>query len=469
MSGQVFQTLEEEVEYWKLKAERAEEELEDYTHTSEAYLREVEAENDRLDNENRDLRLRLERCINEIDDWRGKYQDAKQEMSTSLVSVQRELEFVKSQQEMYKSRTRELEQNNDDLEQTHRSVRSSLHDLQAKYSKEFERAEMLQLEAEQKKELVIEVQHLKEQMKDLEHEISVLTMRLKDQESRNSRPNSAVPMPISGNNGDRPPSRTTNDALRTVQEVLSRVRGIESRINSVRTMITAPKTHSATVAGGSGNSSKHQRSQLPDFGGNTHHHPHHPHHRSSGIPSASTVLSQSSSSRSAIPTMAGSSMATSGSFSTSTASNSGALGGSSMIPIRKRPSNANSIGVSLPMKSSMSMSGSIPTSGIPQPSSISSLTGSTMSHIPRPPSGGSNHASSSIPPSSAATATATASSSAAAASSSTNGNGLRSELSPLTQARVARSRALRQEVNLRTREQAVAQNLMRPPTQVYPS
>lgn len=175
-----------------------------------------------LEQANEELRVVVKKYKEKNDDLKEENRRTQLKTSQNLDSIQRELQFVRSQQEYYKSRTRELEQDNDDLERSERVAKSSLQTMETKLSHAMEHNSKLQGEVETKKVLVDEVQRLKDELRDLNLELNVVR-------SRNSR---VVPQNLSkssanvGGEGDR--------QTKVVQDIMSRVKELESRLQGAR-------------------------------------------------------------------------------------------------------------------------------------------------------------------------------------------------------------------------------------------
>ncbi|KAJ1985179.1 NADH:ubiquinone oxidoreductase [Dimargaris verticillata] len=270
-----FDSKDAEIAYWKDqykamrdRADAVELDMLEFQEQSAELEKELEGEVERLENSCQELKHRNQKYIMEAEEWKMKYYDAKKEMNHSLMSVTRELDFVKTQQEKYKSRTRELEQDNDDLERFERAARSSLRDMESRYSRALERTVALEAEVEEKNQLLIEVQRLKDELKDLNLELNLLRSRQKKAAEANggaasclppanaaTAPNSAIPRPgrsrpslgaasvsnsIAGGDGMDSP-------VQMVQNIMGRVKDLETRLASCRTMVSpllAPPGHS---------------------------------------------------------------------------------------------------------------------------------------------------------------------------------------------------------------------------------
>ncbi|KAJ1978870.1 NADH:ubiquinone oxidoreductase [Dimargaris cristalligena] len=261
-----FPSSEAEAAYWKEKyqemrslAHSTEMDLLEFQEQSSELEKELEGEVARLEKTCQDLTSRNQRYIMETEEWKMKYYDAKKEMNHSLSTMTRELEFVKSQQEKYKSRTRELEQDNDDLERFERAARTSLRDMETRYSRALERTVVLEAELEEKNQLMIDVQRLKDELKDLNLELNLLRSRQrKATQNNNAQPKNGSglpPTPPPGSSGTKIPSASRshhpdssssviagNDGMdnpvQMVQNIMGRVKNLETRLASCRSLVT---------------------------------------------------------------------------------------------------------------------------------------------------------------------------------------------------------------------------------------
>ncbi|KAJ2334924.1 NADH:ubiquinone oxidoreductase, partial [Coemansia sp. RSA 2673] len=128
---QTFDSPEDELEYWRNTTFNLrdhlmdrEDALADFQVQSAELEMELEKEISRLEATNSELRAKYDKCNFDLESLKEKYQRAQLKAGEDLASIERELQFVRSQQEFYKSRTRELEQDNDDLERNERAAKS---------------------------------------------------------------------------------------------------------------------------------------------------------------------------------------------------------------------------------------------------------------------------------------------------------------------------------------------------------
>ncbi|KAJ2550745.1 NADH:ubiquinone oxidoreductase, partial [Coemansia sp. RSA 1933] len=230
-----FASPEDEIQYWRnatfdLRNLLADKEMEVEICRSDSVDLEVEFEKEisRLEAVIKELRARNEKYKFDVEELKGKYQTAQLKAGEEMQSIERELQFVRSQQEYYKSRTRELEQNNDDLERNERMTKSSLQTMEGRLSQAVEENSFLQREVETKKILVDEVQRLKDELKDLNLELNVVR-------SRNSR---AVPQNPGLSKSMANVDASGGNPAVMVHDIMSRVKDLESRLAGARTKVT---------------------------------------------------------------------------------------------------------------------------------------------------------------------------------------------------------------------------------------
>ncbi|KAJ2732089.1 NADH:ubiquinone oxidoreductase [Coemansia sp. BCRC 34962] len=230
-----FDSPEAELEYWRhttfVLRDRLmdrEDALADFQVQSAELEMELEKEISRLEATNSELRAKYDKCNFDLEGLKEKYQRAQLKAGEDLASIERELQFVRSQQEFYKSRTRELEQDNDDLERNERAAKSSMQAMEGRLNRAIEQNSHLMGEVQTKKILVDEVQRLKDELKDLNLELNVVR-------GRSSRvvPQNGGILRTSTNSGS---GADASDQL--VNNIMSRVKDLEARLAGARTKVT---------------------------------------------------------------------------------------------------------------------------------------------------------------------------------------------------------------------------------------
>ncbi|RKP06095.1 hypothetical protein THASP1DRAFT_3566, partial [Thamnocephalis sphaerospora] len=227
-----FSSTEDEMTFWKTRAQRLKTALMDTRHTldefqqdSRDYEEELERNVELLDEQCKELRNAVSVLQLEVDHWKEKFQEAKSDSNTSMESMQREIQFLKNAHQKFKDRTRTLEQDNDDLERYGRVASTSLRDIEARLHQTMERNAFLEGELETKNKLVVVVQRLKDELRDLQLELSVLRSKRSSthlkRRSLNTKPEDAGVNPV-----------------KMVQEMLGRVKNLESRLVNCRSLVT---------------------------------------------------------------------------------------------------------------------------------------------------------------------------------------------------------------------------------------
>ncbi|KAG0324743.1 NADH:ubiquinone oxidoreductase [Podila humilis] len=176
-----FQSVHEELEYYKKHAQELEESLTETRYTLEEFQlsskeleEELEKEIDSTERRYNEIKIRNDAMRQEVEDWKEKYHQAIKESNVNINQLSRQLETLKKQTEMFMSRERELEQDNDDLERTERAAKWSLQELERKYNVSLERTAILEGEVSAKAALADDVQRLKDELRDANVELAVM-------------------------------------------------------------------------------------------------------------------------------------------------------------------------------------------------------------------------------------------------------------------------------------------------------
>ncbi|RIA80867.1 hypothetical protein C1645_837933 [Glomus cerebriforme] len=268
MAGKTFSSIKEELEHYKAHAAALEETLhetqsamEEFQVTSRELEEDLERELEQSEKRYKELKLKNEILRNEVDEWKQKYYQSKSEANINQTQMQRELESLRSLQEKFVVKTRELEIDYDDLERTERAAKSSLLDLENKYNKAIERNVILENELEGKNNLIVQVQRLKDELKDVSIELAILKNK-QDGEFGPPQPSSEpvsppkeYPQPkasqVENMVTDKPTIDQNSNTVKMVQEMVGRVKSIEARLVSCRSLVTPllapPPSYSTTM------------------------------------------------------------------------------------------------------------------------------------------------------------------------------------------------------------------------------
>jgi len=158
---------DQDVSYWKERAEAAERDLQDLTEASEMVERELELElkqtQDKLktlDNEYNQLKHTFEekdeRLMKELDSTRK-----------NLTDITREVEDLRSSEQFKSSLVRQLECTVDNLENQKRNMLETIRDLEHKLADQLEETALLEADLEKKNDLAMECHRLRDQARDL--------------------------------------------------------------------------------------------------------------------------------------------------------------------------------------------------------------------------------------------------------------------------------------------------------------
>ncbi|KAJ7235897.1 hypothetical protein B0H12DRAFT_1141023 [Mycena haematopus] len=153
-------------------------ELDEFQIASRELEAELEAELQRTEKSQQDLKVKVARAESERDEWKSKFMSLQTTHNTATTTLQRELDKLRQEHQQAKVQLRELEMGTDDLERNERAVSSSLADMESKYSRALEEKILLEHELLDKANLEEECQRLKDELRDANVEVSILKDQL---------------------------------------------------------------------------------------------------------------------------------------------------------------------------------------------------------------------------------------------------------------------------------------------------
>ncbi|PWN90791.1 hypothetical protein FA10DRAFT_267229 [Acaromyces ingoldii] len=213
-----FSDAESEIHFWKARVKDLQDTLKETESSLQDFMdgsRELEKEMDReisaAHAKTNELQIRAEKMKGDVDDWKSKYQRALSDHNKALSEMNREVSTLRESHNIYKSKLRDMELDNDELENAERMIASSLQDMEQRYNKAIERTALLEEELVEKSKLEEENQRLKDELRELNEEVAVLRDTMTNQTI--SRTN--TPAEISSSNG-----RNSVDDLRVDDLVL---------------------------------------------------------------------------------------------------------------------------------------------------------------------------------------------------------------------------------------------------------
>ncbi|KAA1074141.1 NADH:ubiquinone oxidoreductase [Puccinia graminis f. sp. tritici] len=152
--------------------------LDEFQVSSKELETELERELQATEKQLKELRGKEEHLLHEIDQWKIKYHSSLKDHTKTMTHMQTELETCRKSNEEYRTRLRDMELDNDELEGKERMVASSLQDVESKYGKAIERITLLEDELIEKSKLEEEHQRLKDDLRDMTEELAVLREHL---------------------------------------------------------------------------------------------------------------------------------------------------------------------------------------------------------------------------------------------------------------------------------------------------
>ncbi|KAF7320430.1 hypothetical protein MKEN_00827900 [Mycena kentingensis (nom. inval.)] len=210
-------------------------ELDEFQIASRELEAELEAELQRTEKAQQDLKVKVARAENERDEWKGKFMSLQTTHNTTTTTLQRELDRLRQEHQQTKIQLRELEMGNDDLERNERAVSSSLADIEAKYSKALEEKILLEHELLDKANLEEECQRLKDELRDANVEVSIL----KDQLAAQSATDLTSIAPST--HFSRPSSQSDDDLLSTPAPADLQLEDLSPSTESLPSVETTPR------------------------------------------------------------------------------------------------------------------------------------------------------------------------------------------------------------------------------------
>ncbi|PLW45369.1 hypothetical protein PCASD_03139 [Puccinia coronata f. sp. avenae] len=152
--------------------------LDEFQVSSKELETELEKELQATEKQLKELRGKEENLLHEIEQWKIKYHSSLKDHTKTMTHMQTELETCRKSNEEYRTRLRDMELDNDELEGKERMVASSLQDVESKYGKAIERITLLEDELIEKSKLEEEHQRLKDDLRDMAEEMAILREHL---------------------------------------------------------------------------------------------------------------------------------------------------------------------------------------------------------------------------------------------------------------------------------------------------
>ncbi|GIZ45205.1 hypothetical protein CKM354_000838500 [Cercospora kikuchii] len=191
--------LKEQLEWYKTQYAQLETDLSDFQASSKELEEQLEKDVEAAEKSERKFKEQVEKLNFEVDEWKTKHKQAKDEANRAQNALQKEITAIREENRTLQLKLRDIEVTNDDYERQARNTEFEKDDLESKYNAAIERGVLFEetiRQGEQEREgLRVETQRLRDELGDLkvENEITLEKLRLAQQtieELRSSRPSS---------------------------------------------------------------------------------------------------------------------------------------------------------------------------------------------------------------------------------------------------------------------------------------
>lgn len=191
--------LKEQLEWYKIQYAQLETDLSDFQASSKDLEEQLEKDIEAAEKNERKFKEQVEKLNFEVDEWKLKHKQAKDEANRAQNTLQKEVTSMREDNRALQLKLRDIEVTNDDYERQARNTEFEKDDLESKYNAAIERGVLFEetiKQGEQEREaLRVETQRLRDDLGDLkvENEITLEKLRLAHhtiEELRSSRPSS---------------------------------------------------------------------------------------------------------------------------------------------------------------------------------------------------------------------------------------------------------------------------------------
>ncbi|KAF2004048.1 hypothetical protein P154DRAFT_519633 [Amniculicola lignicola CBS 123094] len=178
-----WNSMEEELAYYKEQYETLEVELQEFQASSKELEAELEKDVEESEKRERKLQEKAEKMGFEVEEWKTKHKQSKVEANSAQNLLQKEITALRESQRALQHQLRDIEVQNDDFERQTRNQSSSLEDLESKYNVAIERTVMqdeeIKIGEQEREQLRIENQRLRDELSDLRIETEIVQEKLR--------------------------------------------------------------------------------------------------------------------------------------------------------------------------------------------------------------------------------------------------------------------------------------------------
>ncbi|KAK5701418.1 NADH:ubiquinone oxidoreductase [Elasticomyces elasticus] len=176
-------TVEQELDFYKSQYAALEADLSDFQASSKELEEQLERDIEAAEKNERKLKEQVERLNFEVEEWKSKHKQAKQEANSAQTVLQKEVTTLREKVRGLEGRLRDVEVVNDDYERLQRNTEASHGDLEAKLNLAIERGVMQEEDIRagelEREALRIETQRLRDELGDLRVESEITGEKLR--------------------------------------------------------------------------------------------------------------------------------------------------------------------------------------------------------------------------------------------------------------------------------------------------
>ncbi|KAF7884155.1 uncharacterized protein EAF01_011578 [Botrytis porri] len=171
------------IAYYKLQYEQLENELTEFQASSQELEAELEKDVEAAERRERLLQEKVESLGFEVEEWKKKYKQSKNEANAAQTTLQKEITSLRDANRTMQLQLRDIEVQHDDIERQARNTFSSLEDMESKFNMSIERGVMMEEEIKigekEREQLRIETQRLRDELSDLKVEADIMQDKLR--------------------------------------------------------------------------------------------------------------------------------------------------------------------------------------------------------------------------------------------------------------------------------------------------
>ncbi|ODN06136.1 Nuclear distribution protein nudE-like 1 [Orchesella cincta] len=239
-----FTSPQEEAEFWKKKAlacrkglDELKKDFEEYQEDSKTLEVELDTQIKLTEQKNKDLTACISRIQNDNENLRSRLEQMNAEHNARMAEWSAEVTSFRKTGDEINTYVRELEQKNDDLERANRAAAMSIEDFEVKLNLAIERNAFLESELDEKENLKSMVQRLKDETRDLRYELQFTKRqsdKVVDSNKLEATPPSTPPYNLAKTHQANlsTPTSSRMSPLSIVNDLLRKVGALETKLQT---------------------------------------------------------------------------------------------------------------------------------------------------------------------------------------------------------------------------------------------